>query len=221
MCAVFNRFRAVRGAVIAASLTVAIGLPVRAGADPLAPIWTGAYVGVQAGMSRADVDAQQFGTFETTRAAFGGHAGYNITLGGLLVGVEADATYANSSTGFATTGGGTVSVDSHWNGSVRGRGGFTFGPVLLYATAGWAWTGISTVERAAIGTSAKASGTFDGVVYGIGAETYVLPPLSLRLELLRYDYGTDRLSVAGGFTTLSAIDHGDTVVRAGVTLHFK
>jgi high affinity Mn2+ porin len=217
----YHPFQAVRGAGIAAFLALAIGLPVGAAADPLIPIWTGAYVGVQGGMSRADIDVQQFGTFETTRAAFGGHAGYNITLGGLLVGVEADATYANSSTGFATTGGGSASVDSRWNGSVRGRGGFTLGPILLYATAGWAWTGISTVERAAIGTSVKSSGTFDGVVYGLGAETFILPPLSLRLELLRYDYGTDRLSVAGGFTTLSAIDHGDTVVRAGVTLHFK
>jgi hypothetical protein len=51
-------------------------------------------------------------------------------------------------------------------------------------------------HREPAGTNVKSTGTFDGVVYGIGAETYILPPLSLRLELLRYDYGTDRLSVA-------------------------
>src|SRR5262249_50272171 len=95
------------------------------------------------------------------------------------------------------------------------------GPVLLYATAGWAWTGISTVQRTAAGTGVSSSGTVDGVVYGIGAEAYILPPVSIRFEALRYDYGTEKLSVASGVTALSSIDRGDTVVRAGVTLHFK
>jgi outer membrane immunogenic protein len=172
-------------------------------------------------MSRADLNTQQFGSFDTTRAAFGGHVGYNLALGIVVVGVEADATYANSSIGFATTGGGGASVDSTWNGSVRGRGGITVGPALLYVTAGWGWTGISTVERLAAGSSLQSSGTLNGVVYGLGAETYVLPAVSLRLEVMRYDYGTDHLSVSSGVASLSSVDRGDTVVRAGVTLHFK
>ena len=48
---------------------------------PAAADWTGAYVGAQAGMSRADLNAQQFGSFGTTRAAFGAHVGYNLALG--------------------------------------------------------------------------------------------------------------------------------------------
>ena len=183
--------------------------------------WTGAYIGAQAGASRADLNAQQLGDFDTTRAAFGGHIGYNLGLGMVVVGVEADATYANSSIGFTIAGGGALELDSKWNGSVRGRAGITVGPALLYATAGWGWTGISTVERTAAGTSLKSNGTFDGVVYGLGAEAYLLPPLSLRLEVLRYDYGTEHLSVAGGVASLVSVDRGDTVVRAGVTLHFK
>ena len=78
----------------------------------------------------------------------------------VVVGVEADANYANSSIGFATAGGGTLNVDSTWNGSVRGRAGVNVGPALFYATAGWGWTGVSTVERTAAGTSFKSSGTF-------------------------------------------------------------
>src|SRR5215470_7525401 len=80
---------------------------------------------------------------------------------------------------------------------------------------------ISTVQRIAAGTSVSSSGTVDGVVYGIGAEAFILPPVSIRLEALRYDYGTEKLSVASGITALSGIDRGDTLVRAGVTLHFK
>jgi hypothetical protein len=33
-----------------------------------------------------------------------------------------------------------------------------------------------------------------GVVYGIGAETFVLPNLSVRLEALHYDYGSEERS---------------------------
>ena len=213
--------RAVRAAGIAAPFVVWLGLATPAAADILGTSWTGAYIGAQVGMSRTDFDTQQFGTFDTTRAAFGGHVGYNIGLGIVVVGVEADAMYANSKIGFSTAGGGAVDVNSNWNGSVRARGGITVGPALLYATAGWAWTGVSTVERTAVGTSLKSSGTFDGVVYGIGAEAYVLPPVSIRFEALRYDYGTERLSVPGGIVTLSSVDRGDTVLRAAVTVHFR
>jgi len=51
-------------------------------------------------------------------------------------------------------------VDSNLNGSVRGRGGIIMGPVLFFVTAGSGWTGISTVERLAAGTSLQSSGTF-------------------------------------------------------------
>ena len=138
-----------------------------------------------------------------------------------MVGAEADAAYAHSSAGFATTGGGTLNIDTTWNGSVRGRAGVTIGPALFYATAGWAWTGVSTLERTSGGTSLKSNGAYDGVVYGLGAEAYLLPPVSFRFEALRYDYGSNHLSLSGGAASLMSVDRSDTVVRAGVTLHSK
>ena len=206
---------------ITGTVVASLGFAIPAAADSLGEIWPGAYVGVQVGMSRADFDTQELGSLNTTGAAFGGHVGYNMTLAGLMLGVEADGSYENSSVGASTASGGGVTINSHWNGSLRGRGGFSIGPVLLYATGGWAWTGISTIQRTAAGTSVSSSGTVDGVVYGIGAEAFILPPVSIRIEALRYDYGTEKLSVASGITALSGIDRGDTVVRAGVTLHFK
>jgi len=206
---------------IAGTVVASLGFAVPAAADSLGEIWPGAYVGLQVGVSRANFDTQELGSLNTTDAAFGGHVGYNLTLVGLMLGVEADGSYENSSVGASTAGGGGVTLNSRWNGSLRGRGGFSIGPVLLYATGGWAWTGISTVQRTAAGTSVSSSGTVDGVVYGIGAEAFILPPVSIRLEALRYDYGTEKLSVSSGITALSGIDRGDTVVRVGVTLHFK
>lgn len=73
--------------------------------------WTGAYIGAQAGATRADINTQQLGDFNTTRAAFGGYIGYNLGFGIVVVGVEADVTYANSSIAFATAGGGTLNVE--------------------------------------------------------------------------------------------------------------
>ena len=206
---------------VAGSVVASLGFAIPASADSLGTIWSGAYVGAQVGMSWADFDTHELGNLNTTGAAFGGHIGYNIGFGGLMFGVEGDTLYENSSVGTSIVGGGGVSLNSHWNGSLRGRGGFSIGPALFYATAGWAWTGISTVQRTGAGTSVSSSGVVDGVVYGIGAEAYILPPVSIRLEALRYDYGTEKLSVASGVTALSGIDRGDTVVRAGVTLHFK
>src|SRR5215471_9861600 len=92
-----------------------------AAADSLGEIWPGAYVGLQVGMSRANFDTQELGSLNTTGAAFGGHVGYNITLAGLMVGVEADGSYENSSVGTSIAGGGGVDLNSHWNGSLRGR----------------------------------------------------------------------------------------------------
>lgn len=213
--------RVARIAAFAAPLLFTMALAPATAANPLAPIWTGAYIGVHGGAVWADIDTNSFGSFDTTRASFGGHIGYNIALGGLIVGVEADAMHAGSSLSFATTGGGTGRVDSDWSGTLRGRVGVTIGPALVYATAGWAWAGLSVTERTAGGTQFKASGTFDGAVYGVGAEAYVLPAVSVRLEALRYDYDAERLSFGSGLATLRDLDHTDTVVRAGVTLHFK
>ena len=59
------------------------------------------------------------------------------------------------------------------------------------------------------------------MVYGLGAETYVLPNLSLRLEALRYDYSSDKLSITDAKNILEEFDPSETVVRAGVTFHLN
>ena len=91
---------------IAGTVVASLGFAFPAAADSLGAIWTGAYVGAQVGMSWADFDAHELGSLDTTSAAFGGYVGYNIGLGGLMLGVEADTLYENSSVGTSTVGGG-------------------------------------------------------------------------------------------------------------------
>jgi outer membrane immunogenic protein len=190
-------------------------------ADMMAPIWTGAYVGAHGGAKWSDVSTDFSTNLSATDITGGGHIGYNIGLGGIVIGLEADASLDSSKFSFSPLGGGSGSYESDWSGTIRGRIGMPVGPALLYATAGYAWTDATISQTSLGGGSFSSKHTFDGVVYGLGAETYVLPNLSLRLEALRFDYGADKLSITGVKNVLEEFDPSDTVVRAGVTFHLN
>jgi outer membrane immunogenic protein len=189
-------------------------------ANPLAPIWAGAYIGAQGGAKWSDIRTDFSSNLSAMDWTGGGHIGYNLGLGGIVIGVEADASLDSSSLNFTPKGGGTGAYQSDWSGTVRGRIGMPVGPALLYATAGYAWTDATLVEKNLGGTSFSSSHSFNGVVYGIGAETYVLPNMSLRLEALRFDYSSDKLSISNA-QLLEEFDPSETVVRAGVTFHLN
>lgn len=190
-------------------------------AQSLAPIWTGAYAGFHGGANWADADISSAGSFDSSAFAGGGHLGYNFAIGGLIAGIEGDLNYDGADVSFTTAGGGTGTLDADWNSSIRGRLGVPVGPALFYATAGFAWSDKTLATTTAAGTTSSTSHTFNGVVYGIGAEAYVLPNLSLRLEALRYDYGSENLSFSGATAAAQDVDPSDTVVRAGVTFHLN
>ena len=210
------------GAAVALSATLISGLPASsARADVFAPIWTGVYAGFHGGATWADVDFANIGATDTSAFTGGGHAGFNMQFGGLIAGVEGDLNYDGGSVGYEIVGGPRASLDVDWNASLRGRIGMPVGPALLYATAGIAWTERTFAETSATGISSATDHTFTGVVYGLGAETYVMPNLSLRLEALRYDYGSEKLSLGGALNAVQEIDPSDTVVRAGVTFHLN
>jgi outer membrane immunogenic protein len=219
----FRALRARTAPVLAFAVT-ALLIPITtsaARADFLAPIWNGAYVGFHGGAKWADIDTDFSSTVSATDITGGGHIGYNIGLAGLVVGVEADANLDSTKLGFSTAGGGTGSFETDWSGSIRGRIGVPVGPALLYATAGYAWTEATLSQTTLGGGTFSSSHTFNGVVYGLGAEAYVLPNLSLRLEALRFDYVADDISISGAHNMLEEIDPSETVVRAGVTFHLN
>ncbi|MEZ5898172.1 MAG: outer membrane beta-barrel protein [Hyphomicrobiaceae bacterium] len=216
--------RARRFAIISAATSAAVvGLFTSthtARADVLAPIWSGAYAGVHGGANWGDIEFSNIGSASGSDFTGGGHAGINMAFGQFIAGFEGDLDYVGGSYGYVS-GGSLGSMDVNWRASLRGRLGMNVGPALLYATAGFAWQDVSVVETSLGGFSASNSETLSGVVYGIGAETYVMPNLSLRLEALHYDYGSEKLSVGGAAGALQEIDPSDTVVRAGVTFHLN
>jgi outer membrane immunogenic protein len=212
---------AVALAVVPAALLLTLN-STKAAANPLAPIWTGVYIGAQGGAKWSDISTDFSSSLSATDWTGGGHIGYNIGLGAIVVGVEADASLDSSKFSYAPSfAGGTGTYETDWSGTIRGRVGLPVGPALLYATAGYAWTDATLTEKSAAGTSFSSSHSFNGVVYGLGAETYVLPNMSLRLEALRFDYSSNKLSITDAKNVLEEFDPSETVVRAGVTFHLN
>ena len=123
--------------------------PLPALAGPLAPIWAGAYAGIDGGYI-----AESFaipGTREELSGAalFGGaHAGYNFQVGFLVAGIEADAMLADGMQKTIVSGF-SVSADPTWIASVRARAGFTFANLLIYGTGGYAYLNGSVKARTA------------------------------------------------------------------------
>lgn len=210
-----------RAASAAFALAIAALLvsPIDAHAQGPAPIWTGAYIGFHGGGTWGSTDFKDVASSDTSDWNLGGHAGYNMNFGAFVAGIEGDLSTDGGSAGFAAIGH-SGSLDTNWIGTLRGRVGVPVGPALLYATAGFAWKGATFAETAG-GLSASQDHTFFGAVYGIGAESYVLPNLSVRLEALRFDYGAENLSLSGLAGAVDEIDPSDTVVRAGVTFHLN
>jgi hypothetical protein len=59
------------------------------------------------------------------------------------------------------------------------------------------------------------------IVYGVGAEAYVLPNLSARLEALHFDHTSNQFSIAAAGGGVEEFDPSETVVRGGLTFHLN
>lgn len=187
----------------------------------LAPIWTGAYAGLHGGANWIDLDIENGASANTEDVTFGGHLGFSFGLGAIVIGVEGDLNYENASFDSDISGGESASADVRASGTLRGRVGVPFGPVQFYATAGYAWTDMNLEYRSSSGISLSGTDAFNGIVYGIGAEAFVMPRVSVRLEALRFDYESKNLSISGAAATADEFDPSSTVVRAGVSFRFN
>jgi len=137
----------------------------------------------------------------------GAHVGYNLQNGPIVGGVEADAMLGSIQGGLA---GGTFSQD--FMTSARAKGGYAFGQFLAYGTLGFGW---ATTEYSSLGTTSARA--LPGVVYGVGAEFAITRVVSVRAELLRYNFeGATYSSPAGSQSATTSTD----LLRIGVTARF-
>ncbi len=137
-----------------------------------AGLYAGADVGVGIGSS---------GSVNTSGYIGGAHAGYNFQAGRIVGGAEIDTFTTSLSSGKLNSS----EFEQKFLSSLRVRAGYVFSDLLLYGAFGYsystsAWRDVSGVDRA----------TLKGHAYGIGAEWSPVRKLGVRVEALRYDFGS-------------------------------
>jgi outer membrane immunogenic protein len=138
--------------------------------------------------------------------AGGAHIGYNFLIQpSWLVGIEADVTAASAS---ATTTANFISTDGvaavrtstvrlGTQGTIRGRIGYVAGPWLAYVTGGVAFTQLKWSETIVVQPpfaftfAATSNKTLSGWTIGFGGERAVTSNLSVRVQYLYEDFGTE------------------------------
>ncbi len=200
-------------------------------------IWSGFYLGANGGyawgdgkLSSTDCVTRLGCTVDSAKFAqdggFGGvQAGYNLQLGSIVTGFEADIQSADAKAGLSTPAVAEASSALNWFGTVRGRLGV---PVLnnglLYATGGFAYGGIEDKLKTAQ-YDASESKIAMGYAAGGGFEYAFGPEWSLKGEYLYIDLGKSAATASSGGThggqSSAVIDARDafSVVRAGLNYH--
>ena len=179
--------------------------------------WTGFYLGAMGGY--AQENSSGIGTLSGGFA--GGTAGYNWQTGNLVLGIEADAAWADVGATIGLFGGlASVSDKIRDMGTVRGRVGYAFDSVLIYGTGGWAWSD-NRLTATALGASISDSKFHSGWTVGAGVEVMFAPKWSVKAEYLyrsfesqNYFAGVVRpAGLASGTLNLNS-------VQVGVNYHF-
>lgn len=171
-------------------------------APSVAANWTGFYAGAHAGYGWAGnggLDADGF--------AGGIQGGYNWQSGQIMLGGEADLSYADIGfKGFADR------YDMRWKGSVRGRIGFVFDRFVAYGTGGVSWAN-AKYRLNAVGSDSQ---THWGWTLGAGVEALITDRWTARLEYLYENFDSRTYAVGPGFN----LDPTINTVRIGMNYRF-
>lgn len=200
--------------------------------------WSGFYLGGHVGYGEADVSGEFDDSNTNSTDASpndlrlngivgGAQAGFNWQINNFVLGAEGDVSVTGWSDSKVTPGESEkISADVDLLASLRARVGFAVDTLLIYATAGAAW---SDAEYSAADTAAPPfAGSLDfdevGLVAGGGIEWGMSEHTSVRLEGLHYDFD-DKKSAGNLVGDPGTFDDSVTlddawVVRLGVNWRF-
>jgi outer membrane immunogenic protein len=188
---------------------------------PVGTTWSGFYIGGNLGaafdpndVSIKDLSEEQDLSlrFSNDTELIGGvQGGYNWQIGSWVLGVEGDVDFADNINFLA---------------SARGRLGWALGNWLFYGTGGVAFIDTDNdfvVVSADDGRFGFSNGNNDtGFVVGGGVDYKVSPHLSLGVEGLFYDFGSDDTHLVAGDEPFVLKEEEDfAVVRARLNYHFN
>jgi outer membrane immunogenic protein len=203
-----------------------------------APIynWSGIYVGINGGYGFGTSNwgalvpgGTGSGNFDVNSGLVGGTVGVNFQTGQFVFGVEADVDWSdiNGSTTNITSCGGdtcTFQTQNDWLGTVRGRIGYAFDRVLLYATAGGAYGDIkANLTDTTAAVSAGTTNTEFGWTAGAGIEYGITENLTARVEYLFVDLSSGSFSCSAatcGIALSSSVSFEANLVRGGLDFKF-
>jgi len=190
---------------VAAALPLGLLLSAAAAADETPRDWSGGYLGAYAGAGLGQLDVKFDGIHpaDTDLDGFvgGGLAGWNLQVGGAVVGLEGDV-------GFSTQQGeieGSVTLAppdepgtyyytdrfyKHWEAHLRARVGWAFDELFVFAAGGLAVAGVEFgYQSIHDGSYDWESRTLFGWTAGAGADYALGEHFRLRFEYLYDDYG--------------------------------
>lgn len=223
-------FLAAAGAVLIAAPALAADMraPVyKAPPAPLPPVaqvynWTGFYIGGHVGGAFAGSN-----TFPGNDARFtaGVQGGYDYQFSpNWVVGIEAQYSWlpTNSKRDLAFVPAGLATLDNRGIGSVTGRLGYAWGPVLVYAKGGYAFLdrGLDVTQGGvpvAFTTSGKGK---DGYTVGAGLEYMFAQNWSAKAEYQYYDFGRTTYTSGPPALVGASFKNDEHTVKAGLNYRF-
>ncbi len=191
--------------------------------------WTGFYVGGHVGgVFGNDSGFLGVGTGGDARFMGGLQVGADYQFApNWVLGVEGQYSWLGSSTtsvGFTGVGAGYVySNNQRGLGSATGRIGYTWGPALLYAKGGYAYSDHSdalTFAGVPVGYGLNGSHR-DGYTVGAGLEYMFAPSWSAKAEYQYYDFGNTRFVTPAVLGTYGSSRNDEHTVKLGVNYRFN
>ena len=166
--------------------------------------WSGAYVGVWAGLACLDgrgslVDnTTPSGPWDNGGCGFkgGGLAGYNFQMDDIVFGAEADLG-TTSDIVRNTTAGADFRFNMNYLATVRGRVGYAIDDTLLYLTAGGAYAQ-GELNGIVAATPSHLKADQFGWTAGFGMEHALTDSFRIRMEYLYTKFPTTKYTTCGG-----------------------
>jgi outer membrane immunogenic protein len=237
-------------AVVAAGQALAADLPPPMAPPPRAPAtympapvpyynWGGIYFGLNAGYGfgtsawnssvapSPTVGTPGTGNFTTQGFLGGGTVGFNYQWAAIVAGLEGDFDWTNLNGSTSASGsvcapaGTSCQTSASWLATARGRLGYAFDRVLVYATGGAAFTN-DTAKGSIVGLSSTTTTTNVGWTGGAGVEVAIAPNWTAKVEYLyaMFPNGTYNIPVTATTSTTGSVKFQENIVRAGVNFKF-
>ena len=186
--------------------------------------WSGFYAGVSGGYGWGTATVAPAPGAQAANGtggwSLGGQAGYNMDMGGFILGAEGDLQWSNIGYSEDIPGVGSFKTGVDFYGTLRGRAGMAFGEVMPYVTGGIAaGRGTANLTNPG-GVTTSQSATHMGWTAGVGLEAQATSNISIKAEYLYVDLGTQAYNgLPAGIGNID-VTQRFSVVRAGLNYKF-